>query len=38
MQTYERTLVAQGLSLKFNRIRDGEPQREIRATLERVNG
>lgn len=38
MQTYNRTLVDGGMALKFNRIRDGEPLREITATLTRVDG
>ncbi len=38
MQTYERTIVADGLKLKFNRIRDGEPLREIEAMLTRTDG
>lgn len=38
MQTYERTLVAEGLDLRFTRIRDGKPLREINTLLRRTNG
>ena len=37
MQTYERTRLDGGLALKFNRIRNGEPLREIRATLTKTD-
>lgn len=36
MQTYERTLVDQGLSLHFSRIHNGEPAGEINALLTRI--
>ncbi len=38
MQTYERTLVDDGMMLKFHRIRDGEALREIQAHLKRTDG
>lgn len=36
MQSYSRTLVDNGLELKFTRIRDGEHLKEIDATLTKV--
>lgn len=35
MQTYNRTLTDNGMSLDFERIRDGQPLRRIKASLER---
>lgn len=35
MQTYERTLVPEGLNLTFSRVRDGKPLRQITGTLAR---
>ena len=37
MQEYHRTLVDEGLSLNFRRLKDGEVQREINAVLTREN-
>jgi hypothetical protein len=36
MQTYERTLIASGMSLRFSRVRDGKVLKEVNGTLERV--
>ena len=36
MQTYIRTLVEDGMSLEFSRIRNGEPLRTVTGKLERV--
>ena len=38
MQTYDRTLVKEGLALKFNRIRNGEPLKQIETILKRTDG
>ncbi len=37
MLTYNRTLVAEGLHLEFDRIYNGEPQKRVEATLKRVD-
>ena len=36
MQTYERTLIASGMSLRFSRVRVGKVLKEVNGTLERV--
>ena len=36
LQIYERTLVDEGLELKFTRLREGDPPRVLTAFLERV--
>lgn len=38
MQVYARTLVADGLELRFSRIRDGKQMKEITGTLVRFDG
>jgi len=38
MQTYERTLIPEGLVLEYTSVRDGELQRTITGTLARVDG
>jgi hypothetical protein len=37
MQTYDRTLVDEGLALRFTLIRDGQPGREINTVLRRTS-
>ena len=37
MQTYERTLTANGMNLTYYRVRDGRILRTVRGTLKRVN-
>lgn len=37
MQTYDRTLIAEGMNLRFSRVRDGEILKQISGTLERVD-
>jgi hypothetical protein len=36
LQIYDRTLVDEGLELKFTRLREGDPPRVLTAFLERV--
>lgn len=36
MQTYERTLTESGMSLRFSRVRDGEPLRAVTGSLRRI--
>ena len=38
MLTYERRLTDEGMEVKFNRVRDGVPQKEITAVLTRTDG
>ncbi len=37
MLTYERTLTEEGITVVFNRIGDGNPQRQVKATLKKVS-
>jgi len=36
IQVYDRTLIAEGMSLRFSRVRDGKVLKQINGTLERV--
>ncbi len=38
MQVYERTLTEKGMALKFSRILDGRPLKQITGTLARIGG
>jgi hypothetical protein len=36
MQTYERTLVAAGMDLRYSRVRDGEVLRTVTGKLKKI--